>query len=77
MSYAPQIVQNLALSARRVEAVLELLESGATIPFAPGFMFKGLQKPTGLFSQGKRIKILNSIERLVEFYRFKIYDYMI
>ncbi len=33
MSYAPQIAQNLALSARRVEAVLELLESGATIPF--------------------------------------------
>ena len=33
MSYAPSIAAALSLSARRVEAVLELLDSGATIPF--------------------------------------------
>ena len=33
MSYAPQIASSLSLSARRVEAALELLEGGATIPF--------------------------------------------
>ena len=33
MSYAPRIAPLLQISARRVEAVLELLESGATIPF--------------------------------------------
>lgn len=33
MSYAPQISQNLHIQPRRVEAVLELLEGGATIPF--------------------------------------------
>ena len=33
MSYAPRIAQNLNIPVRRVEAVVELLESGATIPF--------------------------------------------
>ena len=33
MSYAPRIAPLLQISARRVEAVIELLESGATIPF--------------------------------------------
>ncbi|MCK6695213.1 MAG: RNA-binding transcriptional accessory protein, partial [Thermoanaerobaculia bacterium] len=33
MSYTSQIAQNLHLQPRRVEAVLELLEGGATIPF--------------------------------------------
>ncbi|MCC6459995.1 MAG: RNA-binding transcriptional accessory protein [Saprospiraceae bacterium] len=33
MSYAPSIAAALSISARRVEAVLELLDSGATIPF--------------------------------------------
>ncbi|MBK7938538.1 MAG: RNA-binding transcriptional accessory protein [Lewinellaceae bacterium] len=33
MSYAPRIAQNLNIPFRRVEATVELLESGATIPF--------------------------------------------
>ncbi len=33
MSYAPRIAQNLNIPFRRVEATLELLETGATIPF--------------------------------------------
>ncbi|MBX2889948.1 MAG: RNA-binding transcriptional accessory protein [Saprospiraceae bacterium] len=33
MSYAPRIAPLLNISARRVEAVIELLEGGATIPF--------------------------------------------
>ena len=33
MSYAPRIAQNLNIPVRRVEAVVDLLESGATIPF--------------------------------------------
>ena len=33
MNYAPRIAPVLNISARRVEAVIELLETGATIPF--------------------------------------------
>lgn len=33
MSYAPRIAQTLNIPVRRVEATLELLETGATIPF--------------------------------------------
>ncbi|MBK6932417.1 MAG: RNA-binding transcriptional accessory protein [Saprospirales bacterium] len=33
MSYAPQIAQALSLQPRRVQAVLDLLDGGATIPF--------------------------------------------
>jgi uncharacterized protein len=33
MSYAPRIAPVLGITVRRVEAVIELLESGATIPF--------------------------------------------
>ena len=33
MSYAPRIAPLLQISARRVESVIELLETGATIPF--------------------------------------------
>ena len=33
MSYAPRLAQALNIPVRRVEAVVELLESGATIPF--------------------------------------------
>jgi len=33
MSYAPRIAQALSISLRRVESTIELLDSGATIPF--------------------------------------------
>lgn len=62
MNYAPRIAPLLNISARRVEAVIELLETGATIPFIARYR----KEATGELDEVQIADIQDAWKKMVE-----------
>lgn len=62
MNYAPRIAQTLSIPARRVEAVLDLLDGGATIPFIARYR----KEATGSLDEVQIADIQDLMKKMLE-----------